>query len=216
MRFCPYAQRVHLVLYAKNIPHDIVYIDLKKKPEWYVEKIASTKVPAIAVAGKDIYESLIICDYLDEKYPNRPLYKRDDPLQKALDRILIDKFAKLITHFYKLQLGATMELSTLEIVLAELDLFEKELGIRGTPYFSGAQPGMVDYMIWPWSERLDILRVLGGDEYKIPKERFPRVLQWSERMQGDVAVKQHSCTPEQYAKFLQSYKAGTPDYDIVN
>lgn len=34
MKFCPFAQRVRLVLLVKNIPHDIVNVDLKNKPEW--------------------------------------------------------------------------------------------------------------------------------------------------------------------------------------
>lgn len=35
MKFCPYAQRTRLVLNAKGIPHDVVNINLKDKPEWY-------------------------------------------------------------------------------------------------------------------------------------------------------------------------------------
>ena len=37
MKFCPYALRARLVLLAKNIPHDIVYVDLQEKPEWLWE-----------------------------------------------------------------------------------------------------------------------------------------------------------------------------------
>lgn len=33
-RFCPFAERVVLVLNAKNIKHDLVYINLDQKPEW--------------------------------------------------------------------------------------------------------------------------------------------------------------------------------------
>lgn len=35
MEYCPYAHRVRLVLKAKNIPHDIVNINLINQPEWY-------------------------------------------------------------------------------------------------------------------------------------------------------------------------------------
>jgi hypothetical protein len=37
-RFCPFAQRTILVLLAKNIPFDVVNINLKKKPEWFLEE----------------------------------------------------------------------------------------------------------------------------------------------------------------------------------
>ena len=36
MRFCPFAERTMLLLLAKNIPFDVVNINLKKKPEWFV------------------------------------------------------------------------------------------------------------------------------------------------------------------------------------
>lgn len=37
MVFCPYAQRVRLVLSAKDIDHETVNINLKDKPEWLFE-----------------------------------------------------------------------------------------------------------------------------------------------------------------------------------
>ncbi|CAH1390408.1 unnamed protein product [Nezara viridula] len=214
MRFCPYAQRIHLVLLAKDIPHDVVNINLKNKPEWYLEKFPLGKVPALYVDGVNIYESLIIADYIDEKYPQRPLYPKD-PLRKALDRILIEGFSRVINLLYKLYINPVMDALHLAPILEEMDHFEKELAKRGTPYFSGDEPGMVDYMIWPWCERLEMVRVLGGDQFKVPKERFQRMFQWSKGMLEDPAVKSHYCTPEQHARFLQSYQAGTPDFDNI-
>jgi glutathione S-transferase len=74
--------------------HDIVYINLKNKPDWYLEKLPSGKVPAIIVDGEFIYESLIISDFLDEKFPERPLYPKD-PIKKVKDRLLVDAFGKV-------------------------------------------------------------------------------------------------------------------------
>ena len=39
--------------------------------------------------------------------------------------------------------------------------FEKELVDRGTPFFFGDRPGMLDLMIWPWVERFPAARKLG-------------------------------------------------------
>lgn len=104
MRFCPYAQRAHLVLEAKHIPYHTAYINLKQKPEWLVQKSPLTKVPALeipAVNGDPLIESLIIADYLDEQYPQTPLHSKD-PLQKARDKILIERFNAFITPYYRL------------------------------------------------------------------------------------------------------------------
>lgn len=105
MRFCPYAQRAHLVLEAKNIPYHTTNIDLKKKPEWLPQKSALGKVPALELPGEQepIIESLIIADYLDEKYPQNPLHSKD-PLQKSRDRILVERFNDFIRPFYKIML----------------------------------------------------------------------------------------------------------------
>lgn len=103
MRFCPYAQRAHLVLDAKNIPYHTVYIDLMTKPEWFPTKSPLGKVPALEVpkAGDPLIESLVICDYLDEKYPEKPLHPKD-PLQKSRDRIMVERFNAVISPYYKL------------------------------------------------------------------------------------------------------------------
>lgn len=42
-----------------------------------------------------ITESLIISDYLDQKYPHPPLYPKDDE-QKKVDKQLIDSFGDII------------------------------------------------------------------------------------------------------------------------
>lgn len=37
MLFCPFAERSRIILKIKNIPHEIVNVDLKKKPEWFID-----------------------------------------------------------------------------------------------------------------------------------------------------------------------------------
>lgn len=104
MRFCPFAHRAHLVLEAKNIPYHTAYINLYDKPEWLTQKSPLGKVPALeipSVKGDPLIESLIIADYLDEQYPQNPLNSKD-PLQKARDRILIERFNAFIGPFYRL------------------------------------------------------------------------------------------------------------------
>lgn len=165
MKFCPYAQRAHLVLDAKNIPYHVAFINLTDKPEWLEKVSALTKVPALEIPGhgESLIESLIIADYLDEKYPQNPLHPKD-PLQKARDRILVERFNSFITPFYRIVFnsqqggapGAITELTN------ALDIYEKELRERKTKFFGGSKPGMLDYMIWPWCERSGKLLLLNA------------------------------------------------------
>lgn len=43
-------------------------------------------------------------------------------------------------------------------------------------YLGNQYPGMVDYMIWPWMERLPSLPVLTGGVIKIEMEKFPHLV----------------------------------------
>lgn len=74
--------------------HEIVNINLKQKPEWLFEKSPLGKVPSIEQNGQAIIESLVVCDYLDEAYPEPSLYP-SDPWQKGRDRMFMELFNKV-------------------------------------------------------------------------------------------------------------------------
>lgn len=88
----PNCQRVKIVLAEKNLPYDIAPIDLRaheqKTPE-YLKLNPYGKVPVLTDDATVLYESLIINEYLDEKYPNPPLMPKD-PAKRAKARILVD------------------------------------------------------------------------------------------------------------------------------
>lgn len=88
----PNCQRVKVVLAEKNLPYEIVPIDLRaqeqKTPD-YLKMNPYGKVPVLTDDATVLYESLIINEYLDEKYPNPPLMPKD-PAKRAKARILVD------------------------------------------------------------------------------------------------------------------------------
>lgn len=219
MRFCPYAERVHLVLAAKKVPFHKIFINLTEKPEWLPEKSPLEKVPALELPTEPnnptITESLFIADYLDEKYPEQPLHSKN-PLQKVQDRILIDRFGGVTSSLFKVFYESLDNApGHFENAANGLDLYEQELKERNTPYFGGDKPGMVDYMIWPWFERYDMKKYLLGDEYEFEKERFPKLADWIGLMKDDPAVKVTYLDGETHAKFLRSRHSGNPDYDMA-
>lgn len=214
-RFCPYAQRVHLVLDAKRIPYETVYINSANKPEWFYDKSTLGKIPALELENGDVlYESLIIADYLDEKYSQNQLYPKD-PLQKAKDRILIEQFNKVITNMYKDLLQSSRGgLNDEAIILDGMETFEKELASRGGRYFGGPhKPGMLDYMIWPWCERANLLKYVGS-AFSLKKDKFKKLMEWRKRMEEDPAVQKTFLKTEVHTNHLQSFRAGSPQYDI--
>lgn len=78
-----------------KIRYEVININLSSKPDWLFEKSPFGKIPALELEnGEVLYESIIIADYLDEKYTQNTLHTRD-PLQKAKDRLLIEQFSKV-------------------------------------------------------------------------------------------------------------------------
>lgn len=66
-----------------------------------MEKSPLGKVPCLELENGDtLYESLVIAEYLDEAYPEHRLFPAD-PLAKAKDKLLIERFNDVITTMYK-------------------------------------------------------------------------------------------------------------------
>lgn len=81
---CPYVQRNAIVLQEKGVNHDIAYIDLADKPDWFVALSPRGKVPVLQVDDVVLFESNAILEYLDETHA--PRMHPEDPLQRARDR----------------------------------------------------------------------------------------------------------------------------------
>jgi glutathione S-transferase len=215
MRFCPYAQRVQLVLNAKGIPHDVVFINLSDKPEWFLKIFSAGKVPALVYDNNFLSESLLLADFLDEQYPEPPLHN-SSPLQKMLDKLFIESFGKVGGAFYKLMMTTKeIEKKNFDELVDSLIPIENELAERRSKFFGGKNPGMVDYMIWPWFERLDAINPYSHGTFVIPFEsKFPTLAKWKSLMIADKAVAPYYITPEKHAEHFTKRKAGLPAYDI--
>lgn len=83
------AQKVRLVLAEKNVPWVNRHLSLAKgehlTPE-FKKLNPRGVVPVIVHDGHTIIESTVICEYLDEVFPNPPL-KPKDPVERALMRL---------------------------------------------------------------------------------------------------------------------------------
>lgn len=75
-------------------------MNLVEKPEWYLKKNAPGQVPSLEWIDestkevKFIPESLVVCDYLDEVYPENRLHP-NDAYVKAQQRVLIERFSSV-------------------------------------------------------------------------------------------------------------------------
>ncbi|MEZ5573786.1 MAG: glutathione S-transferase N-terminal domain-containing protein [Halioglobus sp.] len=65
-RLCPYVQRAIIVLEEKGTYYSRKNVDLANKPEWFLKVSPLGKTPVLLVGGDAIFESAVICEYLDE------------------------------------------------------------------------------------------------------------------------------------------------------
>uniref|UniRef100_A0A8C6TWX8 Glutathione S-transferase omega n=1 Tax=Neogobius melanostomus TaxID=47308 RepID=A0A8C6TWX8_9GOBI len=211
MRFCPFAQRTRLVLAAKGIKHDTINIHLKEKPDWFLEKNPFGLVPTLETeAGEVLYESPITCDYLDEVYPEKKLLPTS-PFGKAQQRMMLEHFSKIPPYFYKITMAKknNEDLTGLKAELKEKFVkLDEDLATKKTKFFGGDCISMIDYMMWPFFERLEAVGVL------CLLDGTPELKKWFNHMQEDPAVKACSHSTETHQAFMKTaYIDGKPDYD---
>ncbi|KAM4730284.1 glutathione S-transferase omega-1-like [Anableps anableps] len=210
MRFCPYAQRTRLVLHAKGIKFDTINIHLRNKPDWFLEKNPLGMVPTLETpAGEVIYESPITCEYLDEAYPEKKMLP-STPFGKARQRMMLQHFSKVEVHFYKIPVRRLKgeDVSGLEAELkVSLTKLDEHLVKKKTKFFDGDAITMIDYMMWPFFERIEM-----GDLQPF-LDNTPELKKWRDRMLEDPAVKATIHSVESHKGFFKGYAVEKPDYD---
>ena len=187
----PNSQRVKVVLEEKKLPFEIVPIDLKKgeqKTPEFLKLNPYGKVPVLTDGDTVLYESCIINEYLDEKYPDPPLMPADLG-KRAKARILIDYgLAHLDGPYQKLRqelMKEPKEQSEPVIEAAKNDLrkllqrFENEIGDQ--PYLLG-EFSLADADLITRFTRLEGFGVL-------PDPSLPRLSKYLERMKERPSVK---------------------------
>ena len=190
----PNCQRVIVVLEEKKLPYEKVPVDLKKmdqkKPD-FLKLNPYGKVPVVIDGATVLYESLIINEYLDEKYPETPLMPKD-PGRRGKVRILIDYGMNHLDPPYqkirKEMIKDEKERDQQAIESARKELkhllgrFEREIGDQ--PYLAG-DFSLLDAALVPRFARLVGMGVL-------PDPSLPKVGQWLERMKQRPSVQKIS------------------------
>ena len=73
---------------------DLVNCNLENKPEFLVERNPHGRIPTIDRDGQVLWESEVICNHLEDWYPDVPLYPTD-PYEKEKDQVFVAEFAKV-------------------------------------------------------------------------------------------------------------------------
>ncbi|NLY63803.1 MAG: glutathione S-transferase [Alcaligenaceae bacterium] len=90
---CPFSQRCRFVLYEKGMDFEVRDIDLFNKPEDISVMNPYGKVPILVERDLILYESNIINEYIDERFPH-PQLMPADPVMRARTRLFLHNFEK--------------------------------------------------------------------------------------------------------------------------
>jgi glutathione S-transferase len=157
---CPYVQRAAIALAEKGVPFERVTIDLADKPVWFRAISPLGKVPLLRVrddAGHEtvLFESAVICEYLEETAPGPKLHPAD-PLERARARGWIEFGSAILADIWGLETApdaATFE-AMRSALAAKFAIIET--AVVG-PFFAGDRFSLVDAVFGPIFRYFDVL-----------------------------------------------------------
>lgn len=130
-----FSRKIRILLAEKQIPYELKEINLMNKPPSFLEISPIGKVPVLVDEdGTTIWDSSLIAEYIDEKYPEPRFYPTDfkERLEcrkwEELADTLGDKIISLWIFNLTNQQSSTLYQSMLEQSIKELfAVFEQEL-----------------------------------------------------------------------------------------
>jgi len=173
---CPYAARARIVLAEKGLEVETVEIDLSDRPAWLYDKNPAGRVPVIEEdGGEPLPESVVIMEFLEERYPE-PALLPADPADRAAVRLLIFRDKDLTDPYYALRRGEDGAAEQLDAALAKLDvrLYDRD-------YLGGAEYSLADIALVPW-----VLRA--RDMLGVELSGYPSLGAWLARLEERPAI----------------------------
>ena len=171
---CPYSHRCRIVLHEKDMDFQVIDVDPNNKPEDLAVMSPYGKAPVLVERDLVLYESNIINEYIDDRFPH-PQLMPADPVMRARARLLLYRFEKeLFCHIDTIEGSdqkaadkARAEVADNLTVIAPI--FEKQKFMLGDEF------SMLDVAIAPLLWRLEHYGI------RLPKQAAP-LLKFSERL----------------------------------
>lgn len=156
---CPYVQRAAIVLTEKGIPFERRDIDLARKPGWFLDISPLGKTPVLLANGQALFESAVICEYLDDTA--LPRLHPADPLTRARHRAWMEFGSELLNAIWGFYTAPeeTALAAKAHDIHARFGQLERALGPG--PWFGGEAFCMVDAVFGPVFRYFDVFDTIG-------------------------------------------------------
>ncbi|MFP5413309.1 MAG: glutathione S-transferase N-terminal domain-containing protein [Gammaproteobacteria bacterium] len=176
---CPFSQRCRFVLFEKGMDFEIRDVDLYNKPEDISIMNPYGQVPILVERDLILYESNIINEYIDERFPH-PQLMPADPVMRARARLFLFNFEReLFVHVQQLERRDQPKDAAKLMEKARQQIRDRLTQL--TPifiknkYMLGEEFSMLDVAIAPLLWRLDHYGI------EMPKSAAP-LLRYAERI----------------------------------
>lgn len=155
---CALSHCARLVLHEKGVIADIEYFDSTEPPEDLLELNPTGVSPTLIERDLVLYDSRIIMEYLDERFPHPPLHQMD-PVSRANSRMIIKRIDQ---DWYQLldeilnsgeKKSARAKKMLKESLIAATPIFEAQ------PYFMSEEYSLIDCTMAPLLWRLPSLGI---------------------------------------------------------
>ncbi|MHB8382454.1 MAG: glutathione S-transferase family protein [Candidatus Binataceae bacterium] len=207
--FSPYVQKVKIALYEKGIAFETEIPDaFSGSASKFGETNPRLEVPALVDDGTAIFDSTIIVDYIDEKWPSPPLMP-PAPRERARIRMIEDvcdtyyeaiNWGLMEVRAWRRASGATaatLEARAIEQTAGIQAWLERELGAH--EWFNGVSFGRADLSVYPYLH--------GSVVWGIALKPASSLAKWLERIEQRPSVQKTVAAAEQFAGSMDALPA---------
>ncbi|KAK6354543.1 hypothetical protein TWF696_003686 [Orbilia brochopaga] len=227
--FCPFVQRALLVLHTKNIPFQYIEVNPYHKPKHLLDLNPRGLVPTLAVptadgSTKPLFESSVICEYLDEVYSDPAKYGPrllpEDAYERARARIWIQFVgSNIVPSFHRwLQFQGDDAAKAREEYLDNIKKFAEQLDPEG-PFWFGKEVTLPDLIIAPWITRHWVFDEFKGNNGNWPTaedgEIWARWTKYTKAIEELQAVKDTTSDREKFFPIYQRYADNTAESEAA-
>lgn len=172
----PYSHRARIVLAEKGVTFDLYEIDVDTQVDALVEINPYNTVPTLVDRDLVLYESEIIMEYLDERFPHPPLMPVY-PVARARSRLMLHRVNR---DWYTLMNKILAKNADSQVVQeSRKALYESIVSVspmfKEMPYFLSEEFSLVDCAIAPMLWRLKAMGIVLPQEAKAIQEYAKRL-----------------------------------------
>ncbi|MFN6996759.1 MAG: glutathione S-transferase family protein [Aquincola tertiaricarbonis] len=195
---CPYVQRAAIVLAEKEVPFERRDIDLARKPDWFVRVSPLGKTPVLLIGKEAIFESAVICEYLDDT--TLPRLHPANALERARHRSWMEfgsSVLNLIGAFYNAPDEQTLKARAADI----REKFQQlEAALGSGPFFAGPSFSIVDAVYGPVFRYFDVFDSIADFGFW---DDLPKVRRWRKALARRPSIQQ--AVSPRYAELLLAF-----------